>query len=103
MVVRAKLVAQDQDLCGYSTYVFECLDDEIIKQTKYLMCTRFPNWDHRALNIGDTGFLHFEEREAGRDKWYDIQTQQYYTFNYDIVQFIKLIEIPKTEDNEYIM
>lgn len=103
MVAKVKLVAQDQVLNGYSTYVFECLDQELKDQTKYIMTTRFPNWDHRPLKIDEIGYLHFEERKAGKDTWYDINTNLHYSFNYDIIQFIKFIEIPKTEDNKYIM
>lgn len=103
MVIKAKLVAQDEVLNGYSTYVFECLDDEIKKESPYCMCVRFPHWDHKRLKIGEEGYLHFEEREAGKDKWYDIKTNEWYSFNYDMVQFIRFIDIPKKKDNEYIM
>lgn len=103
MVVKAKLVAQDEVLSGYSTYVFECLDEEVRKETKYILCTRFPNWDHKRLNIEDEGFLYFEEREAGKDKWYDRNLNQWYSFNYDMVQFMRFIDIPKKSDHKYIM
>lgn len=103
MVLKAKLVAKDEVLNGYSTYVFECLDKEIRQETKYCMCTRFPNWDAARINIGDEGFLHVEERQAGKDQWYDQQSQQWYSFNYDMIQFIRFIELPKQKDHEYIM
>ena len=103
MVIKAKLVAKDEVLSGYSTYVFECLDEEVRKETKYLMCTRFPHWETPRIEINTEGFLHFEEREAGEDKWYDKQSKEWYSFNYDMIQFIRFVEIPKKEDNEYIM
>lgn len=103
MVIKGKLIAQDEVLSGYSTYVFECLDEEVRKETKYLMCTRFPNWNTKPLKIGDEGFLQFEEREAGKDKWYDINTEKWYQFNYNMVQFINFIDMPKKSDNVYIM
>lgn len=103
MVVKAKLVAKDEVINGYSTYVFECLDDEIREQTKYIMCTRFPNWDAAKINLDSEGFLHFEEREAGKDQWYNQETQQWHSFSYNMIQFMRFIEFQKKKDNEYIM
>lgn len=103
MVIKAKLVAQDEVLSGYSTYVFENLDRDNYPDDKYVLTTRFPNWEHKRLNIGDEGFLQFEEREAGKDTWYDVKTNNHYSFNYNMIQFIRFIDIPKKKDNEYIM
>ena len=40
MTVLAKLLASEEDAFGYITYVFECLDEDVIKETRYIMCTR---------------------------------------------------------------
>ena len=69
MTILAKLLASEEDTLGYITYVFECLDEDIIKETKYIMCVRYPNWDHRKIEIGEVGFLNFLEIRAGMDKW----------------------------------
>lgn len=103
MIIKAKLVAKDEILNGYSTYVFECLDEEIRRETKFLMCTRFPNWEHKSISLEDKGFLNFEERKAGIDQWYDIDTKTWNTFNYDLVQFIKFIPLKEKIDEEYII
>ena len=71
MTILARLVAKEEDALNYITYVFECLDEEILKDTKYVMCTRYPNWNHRMIDIDEVGYLNFFEIRAGVDKWFD--------------------------------
>lgn len=101
MVALVKLLVQETDAFGYTTYVFECLEDYMIRQTKYIMCIRYPNWEHRQLQIGEEGYLDFVEVRAGIDSWFDGTAMVPY--KYDAIQFIKFIVKPKTEDHEYIM
>lgn len=98
MTVLAKLVAKESDTLGYVTYVFECLDEDIIKQTKYIMCTRWPNWEHRTIEINEVGYLNFFEIRAGIDKWFN--GTQMIPYNYNNNQFIKFIE--KKEPHKFI-
>lgn len=84
---------------GYVTYVFECLDKEIIKETKYIMCTRFPNWDHRKIELDEIGYLNFFEIRAGIDKWFD--GSKMIPYNYSNIQFIKFVA--KKDKNDYII
>lgn len=103
MTVLSKLIAKEQDGVGYVTYVFECLDKEDIVRldSKYIMCTRFPNWDHRSINIDEIGYLNFIEIRAGIDKWFDGANMVPY--NYNNIQFIKFISKPRDKSNVYIM
>lgn len=102
MTVLSRLVAKEEDTCGYVTYVFECLDKEIIKDTKYIMCTRYPNWNHRVINIGEVGYLNFFEIIAGVDKWFD--GEKMIPYNYSGIQFCKFVSKPEDKiKNEYIM
>lgn len=100
MVALAQLVADHLDSFGYITYVFKCLDN-LAKETPYIMCTRYPNWDHRTLSIGEKGYLSFEEIRAGVDTWFNGTTMVPY--KYDGVHFIKFVDIPSSEDSNYIM
>ena len=99
MVALVKLVADEHNPLDYTTYVFECLEDEMRKETKYILCTRFPNWDHRALKLGEIGYLEFEEIRAGMDKWFDGNTMVPYRYN--MIQFIRFITKPEETDEEY--
>ena len=101
MTILAKLLASERDSMGYVTYVFECLDENIIRQTKYIMCTRFPNWDHRKIEIGEIGFLNFFEIKAGIDKWYD--GKNFIPYRYNNIQFIKFIEKPNKKSHKFTM
>ncbi len=101
MTVLSRLVAKEEDGLGYITYVFECLDSEIIKESRYIMCTQFKNWDHRKLDIGEVGYLNFIEIRAGVDKWYD--GKDFIPYNYNNIQFIKFISKPETKDYKYVM
>lgn len=99
MVALTKLVAKLDDNLGYTTFVFKCLDKEIKKQSPYIMCTRFPNWVTRDVQLGEIGYLNFVEIQAGIDKWFD--GQQMIPYNYDMIQFIQFV--PKPKKKEFIM
>ena len=71
MTIPAQLVAIDTDSFGYITYVFKNLD-ELAKETQYVMCVRYPNWNHRKINLGEKGFLSVLEVKAGEDKWFNM-------------------------------
>lgn len=101
MTVLACLVAKESDTLGYITYVFECLDKEIITETKYIMCTRYPNWNHRNIDIGEIGYLNFIEIRAGIDKWFD--GTKMIPYNYNNIQFIKFVQKPQKESHKFIM
>ena len=101
MTVLAKLLASEEDALGYITYVFECLDEDVIKETRYIMCTRYPNWDHRKIEIGEVGFLNFFEVRAGVDKWFD--GTKFVPYRYSNVQFMKFIKRPAKKPHKFTM
>lgn len=103
MTVLAQLVTKEENIQNYSTYVFELLEKEEIDRlnTKYIMCTRFPNWDHRILEVNEKGYLNFREVIAGQDKWFDgLKMIPYY---YSGIHFIKFVEKKENVDKTYIM
>lgn len=101
MTILAKLVASESDGLGYTTYVFECLEESMSKYTKYCMCVRFPNWDHRELDLGEIGYLDFNEVRAGIDKWWD--GEKMIPYRYSGIHFQKFIKKPDEKDFKYIM
>lgn len=101
MIALVELVAQADDLMGYTTYVFKCLEDYMIEQSPYIMCTRFPNWEHRPIQLGEIGYLNCIEIRAGVDKWFN--GKEFIFYNYDNVQFIKFIRKIDKNDEEYLM
>lgn len=101
MTALCKLVATHTDSCGYITYVFSCLEMDVSALSKYIMCTRYPNWHHRDIKLGEVGYLSFEIIEAGVDEWFD--GNKMIPYKYDAIQFIKFVKRPEREDYEYIM
>lgn len=93
--IKAELVAKEHDLLGYTTYVFKCLEANIPFGHNYVMCTRCPNWDARNIDIGEIGYLEYEEVHAG-EKWYNPQDGTYVPYKYTNIYFIKFV---KKEDN----
>lgn len=87
-----KLVAQANDWCNYTTYVFERLEAESLMD-KYIMCIRYPNWQQPELTIGDIGYVQTAEVFAGIDKWFD--GNKMIPYHYTTIQFIKFIEKPE--------
>lgn len=99
MTVLAKLVAKQTDSLNYTTYVFECLDEEIRRNTLYIMCTRFPNWEGAKIEIGEIGFLGFFEIRAGVDSWYD--GNKMVPYRYSNIQFIKFVKKPEEKEHKF--
>lgn len=85
-VVKAKLIAKQSDLFSYTTYAFQNIDNN-----EYILCTRFPNWEHKIINIGEVGILHFREVIAGHDSWY--AEGNFTPYKYTGWHFIKFIPI----------
>ncbi len=99
MTILGMLVADNTDGLGYTTYVFECLDEEIRNKTKYIMCTRYPNWEGPEIQIGEIGFLSFFEIRAGIDTWYD--GNKMIPYRYNNIQFIKFIKKPEKKEHKF--
>ena len=86
---KAKLLVQQYEPMGYITYVFENLDYEN-EENKYLMCVRFPNWEHCNLIEEEIGYVSIVYVEAGVDKWFDGRDFNYYNYtNYIFSKFVK--------------
>lgn len=100
-VVLGKLVAKTKDVLGYITYVFELIEESEIERldTKYIMCTRFPNWEHRIIDLEEIGYLQFVEIIAGISSWFD--GNKMIPYRYNNIQFIKFIEKQEKEDYKY--
>ena len=95
-----KLNAVYYDTGGYIIYVFENLDYRD-HELKYIMCHRFPNWDHADLTIGDRGYVNLRYTQEGVSKWYDGDKLNVYKNTY--VVFLKFIYEPSQVNNEFLV
>lgn len=92
ITILAELLVKKEGTMGYWVYIFKNLETEDMYK-KYIMCTRFPNWEHSFIKEGSIGYLTYEEHYAGISQWYDGTQLQYY--KYTGVQFISFIDKPK--------
>lgn len=88
--VKVKLLAIRKGI--YTVYVFENLE-ATVSYKKYLMCTQCPNWQTDELSIGQEGFLKYRFVAAGRDKWWNEETQQYHKYRYTANYFINFVPL----------
>ena len=98
LTIKCKLVAYENDICGYITYVFKSLECNTPFGHHYVMVTRLPNWNHEPVLIDEIGYLTYSEVEAGKDKWYCPETGQMIPYNYTNIYFIKFVK--EIEDNK---
>lgn len=75
---------------GYINYVFENLEatDAL---SKYIMCTQFPNWEQKTINVGDEGFVSVRYVRAGLDTWFN--GQEYIPYKNTDVHFLKFVAV----------
>ena len=92
LTVYSQLVACENDALGYITYVFKCLEPNPGFGHNYIMVTRFPNWDHRSLDVGEIGYLTYNEVVAGKDKWFCPENGQFVPYNYTNIYFVKFVQ-----------
>lgn len=95
--IYSKLVAEREDLGGYHKYVFQNQDTG-----EYILCTRFPNWETPPVELFSIGYLQCKEIIAGKDLWYDVVSNSFIPYNYDMIQFIDFIE-KKTNTTKIVM
>jgi hypothetical protein len=92
--IKCKLVASFDDF-GYIHYVFESEDSEqnkkLLKNSKYITVTRFPNWENAEFNLGDIGYLLYKEIIPGKDTWFDGEVHNFYK-SFEGCQFLKFIK-----------
>lgn len=95
-----KLLEKYSDYFGYTTYVFKYLDQYDIDShnCKLMICTRYPNWSCRELEIGDIGYVDIEIVKAGIDTYYNGEKQVFYKHN--AKRFIKFIDKSNNQNKE---
>lgn len=90
--LKCKLLVKEDDILNYQTLVFKNLEINPPFGHQYIMCTRLPNWNHRELDIGEIGFLTYNEVIAGKDHWFCPETGQFIPYNYTNIYFVKFVK-----------
>lgn len=103
LTLLTKLKAAYTDSWDYSTYVFELVEPTDRQQfgTKYITCTRFPNWEGYIPKPDETGYLELEEHKAGQTAWWDGKGYQVHKCN--VVQFLHFTKKYEQIETEIIL
>ena len=102
VTLHAEFISFEHGINGYTIYVFKNLDNPEWFN-KYIMCVRFPNWDHRGIELNERGFLTYKENIAG-ESYYDSTLQENNLYKYNSLQFIKFLkEIDTKKVDKFIM
>ena len=95
-----ELVAVNPEEFGYIWYVFKNLHSDPYQDNDFIACVRFPNWSHRLIEEGETGYLTVNYVIEGKTEWFDGVTLHKY--NYTNCIFLKFVNDTKRVDNKNI-
>ena len=76
----------------YTVYVFKLLENE-----EYILCTRLPNWDIPNINIGESGYLTYEEAIAG-NTYFSPKSGKSCTYSYSNIYLKDFIKEKREEE-----
>ena len=102
ITIHAQLIDGEVREMGYIIYVFKNLEPSDPKEV-YKLVTRWPNWNHRDLKLGEIGYLTYNDVESGRTEWYNPNTKTMELYRTRACEFISFIAEKKTDEQEYIM
>ena len=90
IVLHCELVAKENDILNYQTLVFKNLNSAPFGHN-YIMTTVFPNWESYIPEIGEVGYLLYDEVTGGIDTYYDRVTDSIVKYNYSNFIFKKFV------------
>ena len=96
LTIKCQVVAKEHDLLDYHVLVFKTLEINCPFGHNYTMVTVFPNWESRIPDIGEIGFLTYDEVEGGIDTYYNRSTESIMKYNFSNLIFKKFV---KEQDN----
>jgi hypothetical protein len=96
--IKAKLITKKEEPGDYTVLVFHDLD-----VNRYLMCTKLPQWNTKAPDIDEIGFLQYREFIAGQDTWFNSATGGQIPFNYTGLYFWDFVVKQKKITQELVL
>ena len=95
LIIYVKLIAIRQG--NYTLYVFKDLSND-----SFIMCTRLPNWQTPEIEVGEEGFLKYQNVVAG-EEYFEPATGIKKVYNYTNTYFINFIQKPDKITNSNII
>jgi len=80
---------------SYTNYVFK--DNE---SNEYIFCTKLPNWQIPSIDMGDIGYLQYQQVKAG-ESYYDPAKETEIAYRYSncyLVNFVRKSEVVKNKE-----
>lgn len=102
-IVKSKLLAEEHDLLDYHTLVFKILEQNCPFGHSYVMVTVFPNWQSRLPNIGEIGYLMYDEVVGGVDTFYNRDTDTIMKYNFSNLIFKRFVKEQEDIKKEIIL
>lgn len=96
-IILAELVAAK--LGVYTIYVFKKMN---VEEEEYIMCTKLPNWQTPDINIGDIGYLQYQEVKAG-ETFYNLESQDTGIYKYSNIYFNNFIKQSDINQNTIVL
>lgn len=96
-IAKVKLITIRHDAGDYTVYVFKNMYPKDAED-KFIMCTRFPNWNCVELQVGDVGYVKVQKVEAGKNSWFDTDQQKLIPYNYSGIHFLDFVYDKPKED-----
>ena len=90
--LKCKLIAKEDEILDYHILVFETLENNCPFGHRYCMVTVFPNWESRIPELGETGYLMYDEVEGGIDTYYDRYKDTIVKYNFSNLIFKKFVK-----------
>lgn len=101
ITLKSEVVTKEYDIGGYVIYVFKNLDNNPPFGYKYIMITRWPNWNDKDPEIGEIGYITYKEVVAGVDTWFD--GTKFVPYNYTNLVYIKFVKEKLDNSKEIIL
>jgi hypothetical protein len=91
--IKCQLVAKENDILNYYTLVFKVLEyNKCPFGHSYVMITVFPNWESRIPELGEVGYLMYDEVIGGQDTYYNRMTDSINKYNFSNLIFKKFVK-----------
>lgn len=97
--IHAKLIKEQEDTNGFIYYIFENLESNSW-DNRFLMVTRYPNWEWGFPKVNQEGFLVYTELFEGSE-YYDYKCDKMSKIQQSHIRFEKFFNEPIKEDQTY--
>lgn len=101
--LKCQLIAREDDILDYHILVFKTLEENCPFGHLYNMVTVFPNWEARIPQLGEIGYLEYDEVIGGIDTYYDRVSDSIVKYNFSNLVFKKFVKETDTSNKDIVI